>query len=130
MVYDRHMLSMFPLHDRVVTMQLLTAVRRVDCFPWSMPFEDLRQYFGEKIALSHLFLGHYSRWLLLPAVLGVPFQLVVLGTNDFSSPALPFYSFIICVWAIVMLEYWKRQEAYSAMQWGMTDFEVLYLFYV
>mmetsp|Transcript_6613 Transcript_6613/g.15107 ORF Transcript_6613/g.15107 Transcript_6613/m.15107 type:complete len:733 (+) Transcript_6613:286-2484(+) len=124
MLYSRQMLSMFPLHDRGVTGGLLASLRRPDCFPWSVPFEELRQYVGEKLALHSVFLGHYSRWLLLPAVVGLPFQVVVLATDNYSSPALPCYSAIICMWGILMLEYWKRQEAYTAMQWGMTDFEV------
>jgi hypothetical protein len=53
----------------------------------------------------------------------VVFQLVVWGTLNFSSPVLPFFSLIVCIWAILMLEYWKRQEAFTAMQWGMTEFE-------
>ena len=45
------------------------------------------------------------------------------GTLDFSCPVLPFYSLVITVWSIVMLEYWKREESRTALQWGMSDFE-------
>ena len=42
-----------------------------------------------------------------------------------TSPVLPIYSVIITVWAIIMLEYWKREESKTALRWGMTDFEQL-----
>jgi len=123
LIFKKRMLSFFPLHNRVVTEQLMGIAQAYDCFPWNMPFEDYRQYFGEKIALYSVFVGHYSRWLIIPGLIGLVFQLVVAGTGDFSSPSLPFYSLIVCLWSIFMLEYWKRQEAYSSMQWGMSEFE-------
>jgi len=81
------------------------------------------EYFGEKIAFHTLFVGHYSSFLIIPSIIGVIFQLVVWGTYNFSSPVLPFYSVVITVWSIVMLEYWKREEARTALEWGMSDFE-------
>lgn len=46
------------------------------------------------------------------------------GTGpNFSHPVLPFYGVCITVWSIVMLEYWKRTQSYTAMKWGMLDFE-------
>lgn len=123
MIFKKTLLSIFPLHDRLISDQILTASCTPGKTPWGMPMEDIRQYFGEKIALYNVFIGHYSRWLLVPGLIGLVFQLVVWGQMNFSSPVLPFYSLIICVWSILMLEYWKRQEAYTAMQWGMSEFE-------
>ena len=123
MIFKKNLLSFFPLHDRLISNQLVHVGTSLQKAPWNMPFEDLRQYFGEKIALYNVFIGHYSFWLLIPGLIGLVFQLVVWGSGNFSSPVLPFYSLIVCVWAILMLEYWKRAEAYKAMKWGMTEFE-------
>ena len=54
--------------------------------------------------------------LIFPGVVGLAFQLVVIATGDFSSPVLPAYSALICVWAIIMLEYWKREEFKTALR--------------
>lgn len=62
-------------------------------------------------------------WLFTPSLIGLAFQLVVWVTLNFSHPVLPFYSLVITVWSIYMLEYWKRQEATTALMWGMSDFE-------
>lgn len=31
-------------------------------FPWKEPTDDIKNYFGEKIGLYHLWLGHYTTW--------------------------------------------------------------------
>jgi hypothetical protein len=33
------------------------------------------------------------------------------------------FSIFIVLWAIVMLEFWKRKEKLTALYWGMIDFE-------
>lgn len=114
---------LFPMHDRDVTQQLLDKVFEYGTFPWSIPIHQFKEYFGEKIMLYNVFLGHYSHWLITPAVVGIICQLVVWGSGNYSSPVLPFYSVIICVWSIFMLEYWKREESSIALSWGMTEFE-------
>lgn len=123
LIIKKQLLALFPLHDRSVSDQLLANCKAWGTFPWDLPTRDLKEYFGEKIALYTVFIGHYSLWLIAPSIIGFVFQLVVWATLDFSSPILPFYSVLICVWSICMLEYWKRTESYTALTWGMTDFE-------
>jgi hypothetical protein len=60
---------------------------------------------------------------MVPAIGGLLCQLVVIGTGDFSHPILPFYALLIALWAVFMLEYWKRTEKYTALEWGMIGFE-------
>lgn len=123
LLFKKQILSFFPLHDKIVTQQFSKSVLKLDCYPWTFPFNDFRFYFGEKISLFMVFMGHYSKWLIIPAIIGFIFQLIVWGTLDYSSPVLPFFSVLITIWAIVMLEYWKREEKTTALVWGMTDFE-------
>lgn len=125
LIHKKKVLAMFPLHDRTVSDQILERCFDFYTMPWNVPVHDIREYFGEKIALYNVFLGHYSLWLVGPSIIGLIFQLVVWGTLDFSSPVLPFYSLLVTVWSVFMLEYWKRQESTTALLWGMTDFEQL-----
>ncbi len=113
----------YPLHDEFVSSQICSKIVHWNTYPWTVPFDDVRFYFGEKIALYQVFLGHYSFWLFIPAAVGAAFQFVVWAKNDFSHPVIPFYCLVITVWAVIMLEYWKRNEKMTAMRWGMTDFE-------
>ena len=43
--------------------------------------------------------------------------------TPFVSPGLFGFAIIMNIWAVLMLEYWKRKEATTAMRWGMSDFE-------
>lgn len=123
LLHKRKILAFFPLHDRPTAKAIQHKIWERAVWPWSVPVEDVREYYGEKVALYNVFIGHYSLWIFTPSIIGVAFQLVVWATVDFSHPVLPFYSLVITVWSIYMLEYWKRQEATTALMWGMSDFE-------
>lgn len=113
----------FPLHNESKLEPLTARWLVYLAWPWDQPFRDIKNYFGEKIALYFKFLGHYCSWLMVPAAFGLLCQLVVAGTGDFSHPILPFFSLFIALWAVLMLEYWKRDEKYTALRWGMIGFE-------
>lgn len=119
---SKRMLAFYPLHDKE-RLAFLSEAWVKQSYPWNQPLEDVRKYFGEKIALYFAFMGHYTKCLSAPAFLGLIAQIVVFATNDFSSPVLPFFSIFICIWTIYMLEMWKREEKRIALQWGTIDFE-------
>ncbi len=75
------------------------------------------------MALYFAFVGHYTYTLLLPAIIGLPLQIAVFALDNYSAIFLPIYSYFIALWAIVMLEFWKRRESRLAMEWGMSDFD-------
>ena len=118
---QRKILSYYPLHDCNITDEIERSwggwsVR-------SVPIELLKEYFGEKIGLYCFFIQHYSKWLMLPSISGIPLQIVVVVLNDYSSPANCIYSTFFPVWSVLMLEYWKRKEHCKAMEWGTQGFE-------
>lgn len=43
--------------------------------PWSQPLEDVRDYFGEKIAMYFAWIGFYAYALILPAAVGLGLQI-------------------------------------------------------
>lgn len=115
------MTAVFPLHNRAHTEILMMKWKQ---FPMQkLPLDDLKEYFGEKVALYFVFMEHFTSFLLIPAVIGIPLQIAVFATNDYSAPFLPFFSFFMALWAICMLEFWKRREKTTALSWGMLDFE-------
>lgn len=92
------MKAFFPLHDRDIAQQLTKQSIHLSTTPWKQPFRDLRDYFGEKIALFYVFIGHYSMWLLIPSLVGAMFQLVVLASGDYSHPVLCFFGILVSSW--------------------------------
>jgi len=109
-------LGYFPLHQPEELRALSKIWLHWKVLPWNQPFYAIKEYFGEKIGLYYLFMGHYTRWLLAPAIIGFGLQLFCWFYYDtlrqgFNSQAMPFFSAFICLWAIIMLEFWKRKQA-------------------
>lgn len=127
--------AMYPLHNQKKLDPIRDESMGVFTFPWSQPFDLIRNYFGEKIALYYQFMGHYTLWLIIPAIVGFAVQLLVWGkvssTNSLGKTLNGYdpqtfqgiYAFLMSMWAVIMLEYWKQKESRVALHWGMTKFE-------
>jgi len=92
-------------------------------WPWEQPLDDIRAYLGEKVALYFQFLGHYTTWLLPLSVMGFAVFLDVAAEGNVNAPSVPFFALFVALWAVLMLEYWKRTESWTAMRTGMAGFE-------
>lgn len=124
LIHSKSINAFFPLHSTEESAYLLEDnVAATFKLPWNFQFDNIKHYFGEKIALYFQFVGHYSLFLLIPALVGVPFNIAVWYYVDFSHPVLPFFAILLSLWSIIMLEYWKQKENRIALEWGMTNFE-------
>lgn len=118
----------FPLHDKT-RLEILERdwTWNWGRLPWNQPYDEIRSYFGEKIALYFCFTGHYVFWLLFPALIGlIPFGFAAnshFAEEAYDSWVHGVFGFLIALWGIVMLEAWKRRQAKAAFEWGMTGFE-------
>ena len=62
LLFKKKILCMFPMHDKEQAKQLLAKCWQWSTMPWDIPTHDLKEYFGEKIALYNVFIAHYSYW--------------------------------------------------------------------
>ena len=91
-------------------------------WPWALPADLIRAYFGEKVALFFAFTAHYTPWLLPLALLGFVTQMQILQ-NGYDDAFLLFaFSACTSVWSIFMLESWKRKEWHHTVTWGMSNY--------
>lgn len=107
----RHVDAIFALHDH--------AFNKAWILEWSsktfLDIDDLtkiRDRFGEQVAFYFAFLQSYFRFLLFPAVFGT---LSWLFLRQYS----PIYAAVNCLWCVVFVEYWKKQEVDLAVQWSV-----------
>ncbi|KAK6532287.1 hypothetical protein TWF281_006478 [Arthrobotrys megalospora] len=102
--------SIFALHDHDFNKKWLKDWST----KWIIGPEDLkvmRDRFGEKIAFYFAFIQWYFIALTVPAAIGI---FAYLFLPAYSS----FFAICNCLWSVVFVEYWKRQEVDLAVQWG------------
>lgn len=83
--------------------------------------DDIRDYFGVKIAMYFGWLGLYTKWLFAPAIFGIiMFGLMTRG-EMIRDWCMFIFSIFNIVWATLYLEAWKRRSAELAYRWGTLD---------
>ena len=99
-------------------------------WPGDQPLEEIRQYFGERIGFYFLYLQHYTSSLLPMAFLG----LLTIVYNELITRWYPHHSTMyyladiilaacMLIWSTLYVEFWKRLQTTTGMQWGMSGFE-------
>ena len=91
--------------------------------PHVQPYKEIRDYFGEKIAVFCSFNGYVGLWLAVPGIIGLGLECVVVATQNFSHPVIPFFALVVAVWCIMLTEFWKRRSCIVSMKNGMIEFE-------
>ena len=76
--------------------------------------DDIREYFGDTIAMYFGFLGFYSMCLVPPVLLVVVFSLS--GAHDQTKNTV--FAVLNLVWGTVFLEAWKRRCSEISFKWG------------
>lgn len=102
MVHQGCLAAAFALHDYNELVDLQEKWLVLWQWPSQQPFDDIKNYFGEKLGLYYVFLGHYTNYLGYPAV-GIIFVFfyfslilflfLVANTNTASF----FYYFLIAL---------------------------------
>jgi len=116
LMHDGDLLHYFPVHEQKKLSFLDKEWFRA--FAWGSKIDDVRDYFGEKVAMYFLFMSHLIKWLILPTITGIALWLVglIAGTPD------NFTSIFLCVgigvWATLFVHFWRRSAATYALKWG------------
>eukprot|EP00794_Sanderia_malayensis_P019137 gene19137-21054_t len=112
LAYD--VITLFPLHE----MAKLKSLRK-DWYgnfnKWNIPVDDIRQYYGETIALYFAFLGFYTKFLIPPCLIAVFHKFFMY---DDSKEENAWFAVLNLIWATVFLEIWKRNCSVITFQWG------------
>lgn len=93
---------------------------------------ELREYFGEKIALYFAWLHEYLRWLVLPGIIGLILYIIIEVTGDrddtsssmsASEVCILIFTLFIAVMSTFFDQLWIRKEKFFAWEWGMFNIE-------
>ncbi|KAG7398627.1 Anoctamin-3 [Phytophthora boehmeriae] len=120
---DKCLVAAFPLHDREELDKLKSKWFSWKFAPWSQPLWEIKDYFGEKVGLYFAWLGHYTTWLIAPAIIGSVLFANVIAEGTADSIMVPYFGIFMALWSIFYYEYWKRYNSTLALEWGMSTFE-------
>ncbi|CAH8555123.1 unnamed protein product [Schistosoma rodhaini] len=111
-------LQIFPLHEPNELNKLTSIwIRR-----WVVlqPLDEIKEYFGTKVAFYFAWLGHYTYSLIFPSVVGLAVWLFV-SPNKNSSFYYLLMAIINLIWTSLYLEHWKRTSSFLAYRWSSWD---------
>ena len=83
------------------------------------PLPEIRDYFGDQIAMYVAFLAFYTRWLSYPGLVGLGFQIWswVKGHDNYGLVA---YCIFICLWSVLFIKFWERKQSALSYYWSLT----------
>ena len=87
------------------------------------PIEDVRDYFGEKIAFYFAWLEHYTQMLLWLMWASIIMEIIAATDQTAAAVTVPLYCLLVAVWTTMMAELWKRKNSELAYRWDVTDYE-------
>ncbi|XP_014389494.1 PREDICTED: anoctamin-9 [Myotis brandtii] len=105
----------FPLHKGKETLKR-TWARWRNMFR-KQPVDDIRNYFGEKVALYFAWLGWYTCMLVPAALVGL--IVFLSGFSLFNASQISPACDPLLRAATVFLEFWKRQRARVVLDWDL-----------
>ncbi|KAK1930623.1 Anoctamin-7 [Phytophthora citrophthora] len=127
LIYEGIIVETYPLHEEEEKMDLKEHWIVWNLSPMNQPFDRICQYFGVKVALYFLYLGHYTKWLLYPTLVGI-----VTGITSYSVPRdnyntvfayiSPLFGAFMTIWMTIYLENWKRLNSRETLRWGTAHF--------
>jgi len=123
LLHKKCIVSAYSLHDYVELHTLESKVLQILQWPWNIPIDDIKDYFGEKIGLYYSLLNYCTSWLLFASIITFFLWIDVAVTNDPNASTVPFIALFMSVWSTVFLQFWVRKEQYTAMRWGMSGYE-------
>ena len=74
------------------------------------PIEEIRDYFGEQIALYFAFIQTYTRSLIWPTVIGVATMVGHVQNGVEGNQLTIIYSILVSFWSVYFLSAWKRRQ--------------------
>ncbi|XP_052796169.1 anoctamin-8-like [Mya arenaria] len=110
--------QVFPLHHRRDLLKLRKTW--VQSFG-PQPLDGVCSYFGVKIAMYFAYLGHYTKLLLAPTILGIIVWFVQSTNQVLEDVCFIGFGLFNVLWATMYCEAWRRKNAELAYRWGTLD---------
>lgn len=128
LVQTKVVTRVFPLHEPPKLSGFLSTWASPKVIHKNQPIDEIRDYFGEEIALYFAWLGFYTFALWILSIIGVltTFFWAVTYFNPTKTEtwtiwSVTIYCVVLSLWATLFLEYWKRYNNELNFRWGMQN---------
>lgn len=85
------------------------------------PIDEIRNYFGEKLAIYFAWIGFYIKWLIPASIIGVILFSLEIFLTDYGMILSAISSVFISLWASLFSDFWKRKCIARAFRWKVLD---------
>ncbi|OQR89416.1 hypothetical protein ACHHYP_06299 [Achlya hypogyna] len=117
------LVTSFPLHNFEERDRLNEKWIKWSSLPWDQPYSEIKDYYGEKVGLYFVWLGHYTTWLIAPSIVGTAMLVDIMAEGTVDARLLGLFGIFMALWGTFYLEYWKRRNAVVRLEWGMDGYE-------
>lgn len=90
----------------------------------SQPLDSIAEYYGEDVAFYFAWMSFFSRWLVLPSLLGIIVFCGQVYDRKLDHWLCIPYAVLIIMWSCVLLAFWRQKAATLAHRWGVLDHDV------
>ena len=109
----------FPLHTGNIT-----EIIKKKIFSFSTPYDLIRAYFNDEIALYFAWAYYYTKYISIPAIISI---IIIISeffiTNESLNKVRILYALFIIFWAQFFIVFWKQKNSILKVLWGNDDEE-------
>ncbi|TMW62806.1 hypothetical protein Poli38472_005424 [Pythium oligandrum] len=97
--------------------------RRLVTHPFAQPIDQVAQYYGERVAYYFAWMEMYTRWLVVPSIVGLILFILQVTSKTLDHPLASIYAIFMALWTSAFLIAWKHRAATLAYRWGTLGYE-------
>ena len=111
--------DVLPLHSRGRNKENHVDLFQLTMKSYESPVKEIREYYGEPIAIYFLWCNFMAKWLLMPTVFALILYVIEFIVWDEKLQQLYNVGFSvgIAVWAVLLVKNWRRRCAEIDIEW-------------
>ncbi|KAF0686061.1 Aste57867_22123 [Aphanomyces stellatus] len=123
LIMKKCLVAAYALHSEEEQVAVTKKWINWSSLPWQQPYRAIKDYYGEKVGLYFVWLGHYTTWLIGPSIVGIAMLADIVVENTVDARLISLFGFFMAMWGTVYLESWKRRNSVIKLEWGTEGFE-------
>merc|ERR1719183_2458014 len=92
-------------------------------WPGGEDIDPVRDYFGEEVAFFFHWMTYYTRWMIVPGLIGFPlfFRRFFLPLEQQRLVQIGF-CLVMLMWSAMFTSFYQQRSNLKMLQWGMQNY--------